>query len=411
MQYSEIVNAGKVVLTLTGKMDFNARNTFQTAIENAKRSNPYQIILDFSHVPFINSAGLGLLMLAHKSLEEAKIRLSLEVSGGYVNDVFRLSNIGSTIPISVIEPQSAPPGPGGRAPFPPQVVKNPSRAFESIEMEELLLPILERLEDKDFNLPALPQIANQVLMLTNDPDTHAGKLTALVQQDPVLTAKIFKTANSAACGTSREIESLSQAIAWLGLNPVAGLAFALSMQSGVFNNRGYEREVRALWAQAIATAFYAKALAGMIGKDQDTAFLCGLLHSIGKPFVVHTVNQYPSPSASPLPWSAMLALMEQSYVEVGRQMADEWNFPPAVKEAINLHQHHSYHLATDPSKGAALTCLARHLASHHLDSVSISEETIRALPVAARLQIPHDVMDGILEIKGLIQKQIDSLLI
>ena len=410
MQYSENVAAGKVVLTLTGKMEFNTRKTFQAAIENAKRSNPYKVILDFSHVPFINSAGLGLLMLAHKSLEEAKIRLSLEVTEGYVNDVFRLSSIGSTIPISVKEPQSAPPAPG-KVPLSLKVIKNPSRVFESIEMEELLLPILKRLEDKDFNLPALPQIANQVLMLTNDPDTHAGKLTSLVQQDPVLTAKIFKTANSAACGTSREIESLSQAIAWLGLNPVAGLAFALSMQSGVFNSRGYEREVRALWAQTIATAFYAKALAGMIGKDQDTAFLCGLLHSIGKPFVVHTVNQYTSPSASPLPWSAMLTLMEQSYVEVGRQMADEWNFPPAVKEAINLHQHHAYHLATDPSKGAALTCLARHLASHHLDSVSISEETIRALPVAARLQIPHDVMDGILEIKGFIQKQIDSLLI
>ena len=221
----------------------------------------------------------------------------------------------------------------------------------------------------------------------------------------------FSKPNSAACGTSREIESLSQAVAWLGLNAVAGTAFALSVQSDVFNSRGYEREVKALWAHAIATGFYAKSLAGMIGKDQDSAFLCGLLHSIGKPFVVHTINQYQSASASRLPWSAILSLMDQGYIEVGRQLADEWKFPPAVKEAINLHQHHSYHLATDPSNGAAITCLARDLATNHLDCVAMPEDSLRALPIIAALNIPHNVMDGLLEIKSVIQTKIDSLLV
>jgi HD-like signal output (HDOD) protein len=286
-----------------------------------------------------------------------------------------------------------------------------TNVFESSEMEELLLPILERLERKDFSVPTLPQVANQVLALTLDPDAHAGKLSALIQQDPILTSKIFKTANSAACGTSREIESLSQAVAWLGLNAVAGTAFALSVQCGVFNSRGYEREVKALWAHAIATGFYAKSLAGMIGKDQDSAFLCGLLHSIGKPFVVHTINQYQSAWSSQIPWSAIDTLMDQSYIEVGRQLADEWNFPQAVKEGINLHQHHSYHLATDPSNGAAITCLARNLATNHLDSVEMSTDTLRALPITAALNIPRDVLDGLLEIKMVIQTQIDSLLV
>ncbi len=103
----------------------------------------------------------------------------------------------------------------------------------------------------------------------------------------------------------------------------------------------------------------------MIGKNPDTAFLCGLLHSIGKLFLVHTINQHPSSVAPSLSWSAMLTLIEHSYIDVGQQMADVWNFPDPVKEAIQLHQHYSYHAATDPSKGAALTCLARHLATHH----------------------------------------------
>jgi HD-like signal output (HDOD) protein len=79
-------------------------------------------------------------------------------------------------------------------------------------MEELLFPILERLEKKDFNLPILPQIANQVLALITDPEANASQLTRLIQQDPLLTAKLLKTANSAGCGAVRQIESVAQAV-------------------------------------------------------------------------------------------------------------------------------------------------------------------------------------------------------
>ena len=63
-------------------------------------------------------------------------------------------------------------------------------------VEDLLLPLLERLEKKDFDLPPLPQVANQVLALTTDPQAHAAKLTGLIQQDPVLTSKIFQNWSS-----------------------------------------------------------------------------------------------------------------------------------------------------------------------------------------------------------------------
>jgi len=283
--------------------------------------------------------------------------------------------------------------------------------FDSMDIEELLLPILERLEKKDFDLPILPQVASQVLVLTTDPEVHASKLTTLLQQDPVLTAKIFKAANSAGSGTSRQIESLAQALAWLGFNSISGMAFALSVQSGTFNTRGYENEVRALWTHALATAFYAKAIAGMLRHNQETAFLCGLLHSIGKPFVVHTFNQSRSTSAAPLPWSGMSILLDQSYVEAGRQLALEWNFPASVKETITLHQHQSYHLATDPTKGSVIACFARNLATYYLDSVVVTKEMLRMLPVVQALEIPEGVMDGILEMKEGIQAQTDSLLI
>ncbi len=410
IQITERVEDDRNILTLSGRFDFRARRPFQTGIEHAKRSNPQQIVLNLAEVPAINSVGLGLLFLAHKNLDEANIRLSLEVSEGYVLQVLTGANIDQTIPIVVIDaqPSSSTPLPGATT---STIPLTPPLGFESPDMLEHLLPFLEILEKKDLELPPLSEVAKKVLGLITDPKATTKQLTTVIEQDPVLTAKIFQLTNSAAYGTHREIESLSQAIAWLGFNSVAGLAFALAVQDGVFNDRGYEREVRALWAHVIATAFYAKTLAGMIGKDQDTAFLCGLLHSLGKLLVVHTVNLCRPSSVAPLPWSDMDILMEQSYVDLGNQLGEEWNFPSAVKEAINYHQHYSYHLATHPSHGAALTCLAKHVATYHLNSSAMSGEMLHNLPVATWLQVPHDVMDGILEIKGIIQAQIDSLLI
>lgn len=101
IQITDRVEADRTILTLSGRFEFQARTPFQTAIENAKRSNPRQIILNFSEVPFINSAGLGLLMVAHTSLQKDNIRLSLEVTEGYVLQVLTLANIGQKIPISV----------------------------------------------------------------------------------------------------------------------------------------------------------------------------------------------------------------------------------------------------------------------------------------------------------------------
>lgn len=277
-------------------------------------------------------------------------------------------------------------------------------------VEILLAVLIEKLENRDYDLPPLPQVANQVLALTTDPQADTSTLTGLIEQDPILTAKIFQTSNSIVEGSTRQITSLHQAISWLGLNTVAGTAFTLSVKSGVFHVQGYEQEVNALWRHMVTSAFYAKSIAGLIGSSPDTAFLGGLLHAIGKPLIVHIVNRYQHDSTASLPWLALMTVIKESYVEVGRQLAIEWGFPDSVKETINFHQDHAYHLSTSPTKDPAITCLANHFASHGLNPESISEDTLRTLSVVQALHIQEDVMDALLETYSTIKGQVDCML-
>ncbi len=277
-------------------------------------------------------------------------------------------------------------------------------------IEELLLALVDKLHNKEFDLPPLPQVASQVLACSTNPDTEVKTLTALIQQDPILTAKIFQIGNSAACGAHRKIDSLGQAIMWLGLNTVATTAFMQSVQAGVFDTHGYEAEVKILWRHAWATGYYAKTIAGVTATNADTAFLFGLLHSIGKPFVVHTVNQFQKHSQFPLPWTAILTIINQSSREVGRQLAEAWAFPDPVKEAINLHEDHAFHLGTSPTKAAAITNLAHHLATYWVDPQDLSENTLRSLPSLQFLHLPDDVIDVFLSMHDMIHRQVNAML-
>ncbi len=406
---TELIETPQYTLSISGRVEFDCRQVFNAALEKAIQTKPRAIILNVTKVSFINSAGLGLLMGAHKKLKEAKIPFTLEVCPGFVLDILNTTNMASMIPLSHKVPDVIPSGPSKPSSVSPLQVTS-TLSFHSDEMEALLLPILKLLEKESLDLPLLPDVARQVLSLTADPNAASERLTSVIQQDPVLMAKIFKTANSAGYGASQRIESLQQAIGWLGMSMVQSLTIALALQANVFNDRGYEREVRGLWAHAIATAFYGKMIARLINVSQDDAFLCGLLHSIGKLVVIHHFNESRGASPDALRWSVVVSIVEQSYVEVGRQVANSWNFPCAVKEAITQHQTHSFQFATHPSRGAAITCLAGHVASSHLDAVPLSEESLRALPVTAVLNIPENFMDEMRKTKSIVHAQVEGLL-
>ena len=279
-------------------------------------------------------------------------------------------------------------------------------------LEELRTTILDRLEQGNLDLPLLPQVASQVLTLTSDPNADASKLSSLIQQDQALATQILRIANSPAYMPRSPIVSLQQAIAWLGLSMLAGLAFSVSVQSGVFQIKGYEKEVKDLWRQALATGLYGKEIARRIRHNVENAFLCGLLHSIGKPVLLHIIQDIRKSSENEsLPWPVVEALMSESHVPVGAKLAEAWQLPEPVKEAIALYQNHTYHQATSPTKGAIITCLADHLASYLLDSSTIEEDALRALPVVQDLNFYPDDMNALLELQETIRASMECMIL
>lgn len=286
---------------------------------------------------------------------------------------------------------------------------SPTSSLEN-DLDTLRISLHEDLEKGTIDLPLLPVIAHQVLLLSNDPNADATKLSTLIQQDQVLAGHILRMANSAAYLPRSPIVSLQQAIAWLGMNMLAGLAFSVSVQSGVFKIKGYEKEVRELWRHALATGLYAKEIARRLRHNVENAFLCGILHSIGKPCLIHLILRKGATSI-PLPWGKMDVLIKEFHVRAGTTLAETWQLPLPVQESIRFYQDEDYQKATSPTKGTVITCLAHHLAKRTLDPDSLPEETIRELPVVQELNFYPEDMDEMIRLQDTVSTSVESFIV
>ena len=100
MTITQNTKGNKLVLTISGKFDYSSRKTFQDSMDNAEASDPKHIILDLTPVPFMDSAGLGLLALAQQKLKNNGKTLTLVAPEGYVLKILTLANFHQKVTIA-----------------------------------------------------------------------------------------------------------------------------------------------------------------------------------------------------------------------------------------------------------------------------------------------------------------------
>lgn len=90
---------GSIILSFKGRCDFKSRHAYQSAMDQAFQTTPESVILDFTEVTHIDSAGLGLLVLSHKKFSENAIELIIASPPEPVRQILELANMGKMFPI------------------------------------------------------------------------------------------------------------------------------------------------------------------------------------------------------------------------------------------------------------------------------------------------------------------------
>ena len=82
-----------------------------------------------------------------------------------------------------------------------------------------------------LRIPAFPQIAIQVLQLTNNEDVSMRQLGDLISFGPSFSSEVLTIANSALYAPRVPVTSILQAIAVLGLNRLRGVCLTVGIRA------------------------------------------------------------------------------------------------------------------------------------------------------------------------------------
>src|SRR5690606_35835346 len=80
-------------------------------------------------------------------------------------------------------------------------------------------------------LVSLPEVTQRLTQLLESPDATNGAIGEVIVNDPALTARLLKLANSAFTGSPYKVETVSQAIPLLGRAALRDLVLATSVAS------------------------------------------------------------------------------------------------------------------------------------------------------------------------------------
>jgi putative nucleotidyltransferase with HDIG domain len=245
--------------------------------------------------------------------------------------------------------------------------------------------IMECLQAGDTSLPMLPSIAMRVIELAADPDVHIAQLTGIVMKDQILASRVLALANSARNAPSQAVTSLPQAMVRLGVSSVRNLVLAVSFSSKLCDERTYGPLGRRLMDHGLGTAYLGRLVAEAARVDVDEAFLCGLVHDIGKLIIYKAASDcHCNLNDSP----DLAAFIADRHAEIGARALRAWHLPPSLEQPV-LHHHH-YEQALGARRKAAVLYFADRLSHHYGFGCDRSEggpEQLLEDPVCAELAI------------------------
>ncbi len=203
-------------------------------------------------------------------------------------------------------------------------------ALSADEYDTVRIKILAKAE----NIPPLPALAQQLILLTRSDSATMADVTSKIKKDQGISSRVIKLVNSPFYGVRQEITSIDRATVLLGFNSVKNIAAAISMEQ--FYNKPfnmYKTTGSALWAHSYKTACIAQFIGKELGMDEDSLYMAGLLHDVGKTlmadFLVKEVSYVEEERQQ----------LGMAHPEAGALILRKWSVSPAVAEAVKEHHN------------------------------------------------------------------------
>ncbi len=193
-----------------------------------------------------------------------------------------------------------------------------------------------------IDLPVFNSVALELLQLLADPRADIDHVMTIIQKDPALALQVLRMANSSAYAGRTRSETIKDAVNRLGIRQITNLAMAASQAALHTSELPVVSEVmKDLWLHSHACAIGCRSLAELSGNRElgDQAYLAGLLHDIGKLYLLKALERISlaQETCFELDLETLLNVFSDMHVEQGVRIMNHWDIPPLYRSVVAGH--------------------------------------------------------------------------
>lgn len=218
---------------------------------------------------------------------------------------------------------------------------------------EPLLNIKARIAKLD-RLPTMPEMAQQVIQLSADPDASISDLVKIVEMDPSLAAQVMRYASSPFFSYRGKVDSVQTAVSRvLGFSMVMNLALGVTTAKPFRLPKNVPLNIDAFWRHAIFSAALTQALSSELSDEirppAGLAYLAGLLHNFGHLLVGHLfrkefliLNKFIIAEPDKELVEIEKHVFGYEHGQIGAWLMDIWKLPEEIVVATREHNNLDY---------------------------------------------------------------------
>jgi HD-like signal output (HDOD) protein len=212
-----------------------------------------------------------------------------------------------------------------------------------MQQQESFLDIINKyLASDDILLPVFDESALRIQQEIGKQDPDLQLIEKLIGNDSSLTGQVLKIANSAFYKGLTKVSTIRNAIIRLGVEEISNIVMLTTQRKNYYSKDPFCRDIlEKLWHHSTGCAIGSQWLSKQCHFDDTSneAFTAGLLHDIGKLFllkVVEDLNLAKNVAIKPS-HALMREVMDNLHTEHGNSLLMNWNLPKIYCEVARDH--------------------------------------------------------------------------
>jgi HD-like signal output (HDOD) protein len=271
-----------------------------------------------------------------------------------------------------------------------------SRALPNTAVFAFVKELAAELSKGAVELPSVPDVVVRMQKTLEDENVTNEVVVKLISAEPMLAGKLMNMANSAALNVSgRKVADLRMAVARVGFNIVrsAALSFAVELMKTSEEFRHLSKPLDALWEKSVSVAALSHVLARRFTSlNGDTALLAGLMHNVGRIYILTRASKHQTLFSDPLTFDA---IVRDWHTNVAKALLENWKVADEIVDAVATYEDQDREVR-GPVTLTDVLALATLVENSKRDG-DLADPTEQMVLALRRLQVKHRDCQSVIE--------------